>query len=203
MKVKSVTVSIVSPSIFHEVMGPNAMIFIFLNFEFYASFSLSSFTFIKRFFSSSLLSAIRVVSSAYLSLLISSSNLDSSLCFIQPSLDILLSQFGTRLVPCQVWTVASQPPYRFLRRQVSSSGIPISWRTFHSLLWSTQLKALAESMKQKQMFFWNCLAFSLMQRVLASWFLVPLPYLNTACTYGSSLFTYCWGLAWRILSITC
>ena len=94
MKVKSVTVSIVSPSIFHEVMGPNAMIFIFLNFEFYASFSLSSFTFIKRFFSSSLLSAIRVVSSAYLSLLISSSNLDSSLCFIQPSLDILLSRFG-------------------------------------------------------------------------------------------------------------
>ena len=28
-KVKSVTVSIVSPSIFHEVMGPDAMIFIF------------------------------------------------------------------------------------------------------------------------------------------------------------------------------
>ena len=28
-KIKSVTVSIVSPSIFHEVMGPHAMIFIF------------------------------------------------------------------------------------------------------------------------------------------------------------------------------
>ena len=34
------------------------------------TFSLSSFTFIKRLFSSSLLSAIRVVSSAYLRLLI-------------------------------------------------------------------------------------------------------------------------------------
>ena len=70
------------------------MIFIFLNFEFYASFSLSSFTFIKKFFSSSSLSAIRVVSSVYLSLLISSINLDSSLCFIQPSHDVLLSRFG-------------------------------------------------------------------------------------------------------------
>ena len=32
-KVKSVTVSIVSPSISHEVMGPDAMIFVFLNVE--------------------------------------------------------------------------------------------------------------------------------------------------------------------------
>ena len=42
----------------------------FLNVEFQFSFSLSSFTFIKRLFSTSLLSAIRVVSSAYLRLLI-------------------------------------------------------------------------------------------------------------------------------------
>ena len=28
-KIKSVTVSIVSPSIYHEVMGPDAMIFVF------------------------------------------------------------------------------------------------------------------------------------------------------------------------------
>ena len=33
-KIKSVTVSIVSPSICHGVMGPDAMIFIFLNVEF-------------------------------------------------------------------------------------------------------------------------------------------------------------------------
>ena len=43
---------------------------IFLNVEFKPAFSFSSFTFIKRFFSSSLLSVIRVVSSAYLRLLI-------------------------------------------------------------------------------------------------------------------------------------
>ena len=38
--------------------------------SFKPTFSLSSFTFIKRFFSSSLLSAISVVSSAYLRLLL-------------------------------------------------------------------------------------------------------------------------------------
>ena len=32
-KIKSVTVFIVSPSICHEVMGPDAMIFVFLNIE--------------------------------------------------------------------------------------------------------------------------------------------------------------------------
>ena len=49
-------------------MGPDAMILVFgmLNFK---TFSLSSFTFIKRLFSS-LLSTIRVVSSVYLRLLI-------------------------------------------------------------------------------------------------------------------------------------
>ena len=41
------------------------------------------------------------------------------------------------LVPCPVLTVASWPAYRFLRRQVRWSATPISWRIFHSLLWST------------------------------------------------------------------
>ena len=68
-EIKSVTVSIVSPSICHEVMGPDVMI---LTFEWWVLSQLfhSSFTFIKRFFSSTPLSAIRVVSSAYLRLLI-------------------------------------------------------------------------------------------------------------------------------------
>ena len=36
----------------------------------------------------------------------------------------------------------------------------------------------------------------------AIWSLIPLPLWNLACTSGSSWFTYCWNLAWRILSIT-
>ena len=63
-KIKFLTVSIVSPSICYEVMGPDAMILVFgmLNFKpaFYSLF----------LFNSSSLSAISVVSSAYLRLLI-------------------------------------------------------------------------------------------------------------------------------------
>ena len=68
-KIKSATVSTVSPSICHEVMGPDAMILVFWMLSFKPAFSLY-FPFIKRLFSSSSLSAIRVVSSAYLRLLI-------------------------------------------------------------------------------------------------------------------------------------
>ena len=61
--------SIISPSIHYEVMGPDAMIFVFWMLSFKPTFSLSSFTFIKRLFTSSF-SSIRVVSSTYLRLLI-------------------------------------------------------------------------------------------------------------------------------------
>ena len=37
---------------------------------------------------------------------------------------------------------------------------------------------------------------------VGNWSLVPLLFLNPACTSGSSQFTYCWRLAWRILSTT-
>ena len=53
-----------------ELMQPHAMIFVFWMLSFKPTFSLSSFTFIKRLFSSSSVSALRVVSSAYLRLLV-------------------------------------------------------------------------------------------------------------------------------------
>ena len=59
-----------SPYICYEVMGLDAMIFIFWMLNFKPAFSLFSFTFIKRLFSSSLLSAVKMVSSVYLRLLI-------------------------------------------------------------------------------------------------------------------------------------
>ena len=61
--IKSATVSIVSPSICHEVMVLDAMILIFWMLNCKPTFN-------NRVFSSSLLSAIRVVSSVYLRLLI-------------------------------------------------------------------------------------------------------------------------------------
>ena len=56
--IKSDTVSTVYPSISHEVMGPDAMILVFWMLSFKSTSSLTSFTFIKRLFSSSSLSAL-------------------------------------------------------------------------------------------------------------------------------------------------
>ena len=151
-KVKSVTVSIVSPSICHEVMGLDAMILVFWMLSLDQHFPLSSCTFIKRLFSSSLLSAIRVVSSAYLRLLIFllavliPAYTSASWAFLMMYSAYKLNQQGDNIqpwgtpfliwnqsvVPCLVLTVASWPAYRFLRRQVRWSGIPISLRVFHS-----------------------------------------------------------------------
>ena len=84
-KIKSVTVPIVSLSICHEVMGPDAMILIFWMLSFKPAFSLSSFTFIKRFFSSYSLPLwwchLHIWDYWYFS-----QQFDLSLCFIQTSI---------------------------------------------------------------------------------------------------------------------
>ena len=59
--IKSDTISTVSPSISHEVLGPDAMTLVFWMLSFKPTFSLSSFTFIKRLISSPSLSATRVL----------------------------------------------------------------------------------------------------------------------------------------------
>ena len=81
-KIKSTTVYTVSPSICYEVMGPDALVFWMLNFK--PTFSLNSFTFIKRLLFNfchkhSVICIYEVID-------ISPSNLDSSLYFIQPSI---------------------------------------------------------------------------------------------------------------------
>ena len=149
-KIKSATVSTASPSISYGVMGPDVMILVFWMLSFKPTFSLSSFTFIKRLFSSSLLSAIRVVSSAHLRLLIFLpaililSHTSSSPAFLMMYSAYKLSKQGDNIqpwhtpfpiwnqsvIPCPNLTVASWPAYRFLRRLVRWSGIPISFRFF-------------------------------------------------------------------------
>ena len=108
-KIKSVTVS---PSICHEVMGPDAMIFLYWMLSFKPAFSLSSFTFIKRFFSSSLLSAIRVVLSVYLifllAILIPACDLPSSVFRIMYSA-YKLSKQGDNIQPsCTPFPILNQ-----------------------------------------------------------------------------------------------
>ena len=92
---------------------------------------------------------------------------------------------------------------RFLRRQVRWSGIPISWRIFHNLLWSTWSKPLVYSQwSRSRCFSVIPLFFSMIQQMLAIWSLVPLPFLNPASTSGSSQLMHWWNLAWRILNTT-
>ena len=158
-KIKSLTVSTVSPYICYEVIGQDAMILVFWMSSFKPTFSLSSFTFIRRLFNHSLLSAVRVVSSAYLRLLIfllailipacaSSSPAFHMMYFAYKlnkqgdNIQLWCTPFpiwNQSIVPCTVLTVVSWPAYRFLRRQVKWSGIPTSLRIPHSQrLWHSQ-----------------------------------------------------------------
>ena len=122
--------------------------------SFKSAFSLSSFSFIKRPFSSSLLSVIRVVSCAYLRLWILLSAIlipacaSSSLAFHMMYSAYKLTKQGDNIqpwhtpfpiwiqsiVPCLVLTVASWPAYRFLRRQVRWSGYSHLFRREKHLL---------------------------------------------------------------------
>ena len=161
-KIKSVIFSIVSPSICHEVMGPAAMILVFWMLRFKPTYSFSSFTLIKRFFSSSLLFASRVVLSAYQRLLMFLWAILIPVCASSsPAVHMMYSVYKLNKqddniqlwhIPFLIWnqfvvarlvlSVASWPAYRFLRRQVRCSGMPVSWGICHSLLWSAQSKAL-------------------------------------------------------------
>ena len=150
LEVKKIKSVIVSPSICHEVVGPDAMILVFWVLNFKPAFSLSFFTFVKKLFSSSSLSAIRVVSSAYLRLLIFllailfPSCASSSLAFhmmyssyklnkqgdnIQPW-HTLFPNWNQSAVPCPVLTVAFWSTY-------VKAEAPVSWppRSKSWLIW--------------------------------------------------------------------
>ena len=182
-KIKSLTVS---PSICYEVMGPDSMILVFWMLSFKP-------TFIKRLFSSSLLLAIRVVSSAYLRLLVFLSAIlilacaSFSLAFhmmfsayklnkqgdsIQPW-HIPFPIWSQSIVSCPVLTVASGPVYRFPRRQVRWSGIPVCLRIFQFVVIHTFKGFGVVSEAEVDFFFFNSLGFSMIQQMLAIWSLVP------------------------------
>jgi len=129
-----------------------------LNVEFKPAFSLSSFTFIKRLFSSSSLSAIRVVSSAYLRLMIFllviliPACVSSSLAFCMMYSAYKLNKQGDNIQPSQFGNsllFCSSSNCCFLTYiQISQEAGQVVWyshllKNFPSLLWTTQSKALA------------------------------------------------------------
>ena len=127
-----------SPSLFHAVVGPDAMILAFWMLSFKPAFSLSSFTLIGGVFTFSSFPTIRVVSSVYLRLLVF---LPADLILVcdlsSPAFHIMYSAYRLNkqggniqpcpipfpiliqsIVPCPILTVGSWPAYRFLRRQI-------------------------------------------------------------------------------------
>jgi len=159
-KRKSVTISIVSPFTCHEVMGPNAMILVFLMLSFKSAFSLPSFIYFKRLFSSPSLSALMVVSCAYMRLLIFLLAILIPACASSsPVFGMIYSAYklnkqGEKLwctlfpignhsvVPCPLLTVASWPTCNFFQEAGQIVWYSHLFKNFHSLLWSTQSKAL-------------------------------------------------------------
>ena len=131
------------------------------------AFSLSSLACIKKLFNSSSFPATKMVISACLRLLtflpaILTPACDSSnLAFHKVYSAYKLNKQGYNIHPCTLFpvlnqsvflclvlTVASWPVYRFLRRQVRWSGVPISLTVFQSLLWSTQSKVVSMNHSQ-------------------------------------------------------
>ena len=194
-------------------MGPDAVIFVFLMLIFKPAFSFSSFTFIKRLFSSSSLSAIRVVSSAYLRLLIFLPAIlipacaSSSLTFHKMYSAFKLNKQGDNIqpwhtpfpiwnqsvAPCPVLTVASWSAYRFLRRQVRWSGVPISLRIFQFVVIHTVKSLSIVNEAEVDVFLeFSCLLYD--PTDVGNLISDPLPFLNPAWTSGSSQWRYCWSL---------
>ena len=116
------------------------------------------------------------------------------------SLVILLSQFGTSLL------FHVQFCFFLTRIQVYQETGKVIWcshlfKNFPQFVVIHTVKGFHVVNEEVDVFL-ELLCFLHDPSVMPIWSLVPLPLWNPACTSGSSQFTYCWSLAWRILSIT-
>ena len=202
-------------------MGPDAMILVFWMLSFKPTFSLFSFTFIKRLFSFSSIFVMEVVSFVYLRLLtflqaiLIPACTSSSPAFLMMYTAYKLNKQGYNIqpwhapfpiwnqsvVPCLVISVASWPAYRFLKRQVRWSDIPISLRTFQFVV-IYAVKSFGIINKAEVNVFLEFFCFFYDPMDVGNLISGSSAFLNPAWTSGSLWFMYYWSLAWRILSIT-
>ena len=186
-------------------------LFVFRMLSFKPTFSLSSFTFIKRLLSSSSLSAVRVVLSAYLRLLIFlPAILIPAYASSSPTFIMMYSAYKSNkqgdniqpwrtpfriwnqsVVPCPILTVASWPAYRFLRRQDRWSVCP-TLENFPQLVGIYTVKGFGVINKAEVDVFLELSCFFDDSTDVGNLYLVPLPFLNPAWTIGCSQFMYCW-----------
>ena len=185
------------------------MILVFLMLSFKPGFSLSSFTLIKRLFSSSSFFALRVVPSVFLTLLIFLPTILTTACasasvtlhimyFVYKlnkqgdtiQANVLLSQFKP------VHFAMSGSNFCFLTcMQLSQEAGEMVWyshllKNFPQFLVIHTLKEFSVVNEVKVDAFLETFAFSMMQWMLAILYLVSVPFLYPARTSGSSQFTY-------------
>ena len=174
------------------------MVLVFWMLSFKPAFSLSSFTFIKRFFSFSSLFTIRgchlhiwgywyVSQQSWFQLVLhpaqpfhmmysaqkSNKQGDNIRPWCTPP-----SIWNESVVPCPVLTVTSWSAYRFLRKQVRWSGMPISFRIFHSLFVIHTVKGFGIVNKAEIDVFLELSCFFHDPADVGIWSLVPLRFLN-------------------------
>ena len=87
------------------------------------------------------------------------------------------------------------------QRQVRWSGIPISWKIFQFVVIYT-VKGFGIVNKSEVDVFLELSCFFYDPTDVGNLISGSFAFLNPAWTSGSSWFTHCWSLAWRILSIT-
>ena len=209
-KIKSPTVSTVCPSIYHEGMRLDAMILVFWMLGFKPGFSLSSFTFIKRLFSSSSLSAIRVMSSAYLRLLICLLAIlipacaSSSLVFLMMFSAYELNKHGDNIqlwhAPFPVWnqSIVPCPVLLLLELHTDFSKGRSGGLVFPSLsIVIHRVKGFGIVNKAETDVFLELSC--LFDNPVDVWSLVPLPFLNPAWTSGSCTVEAWLGEFWALL----
>ena len=208
------------PSNCHEVMGPDAMILVFECWVLSQLFH--SFSLIKMLFSSSLLSAIRVVSSAHLKLLIfllaifipacESSSLAFCMMYSTYKLNkqgdntqswrTSLSILNHSIVPYPVLTVAFWPAYLLSQEAGKVVWYSHLFKNFPQFVVIYRVKGFSIVNEAELDIFLEFSCFFYDPPDVGDLISGSSPFLNPACTSGSSQFTYCWSLTWRILSMT-
>ena len=163
---------------------------------------------------------MRVISSAYLSLLIflpailipafassswafhmmySAYKLNRQGANIQPLYNAF-PIWNQSAFPCSVLTVASWPAYRFLRRQVRWSGIPISV-SFTQFVVIHRVKGFCMVNKVEVGVSLEISYFFYDPTNVDNLISGSSVFSKTSWTSGSSRFTYCWSQAWRPLEL--
>ena len=98
---------------------------------------------------------------------------------------IILLQFGTN-----PWSLSGSNCCFLTCIKISQEAGKVVWhsrlfKNFSQFVVTYRVKGFGVINKQKYMFIWHYLAFSMIQWMLAVWSLVPLPFLNPAWTSAS------------------